>query len=293
MRRRRRYCIPHHVQMFFDKMHDHLRRAGRREAPPEDVKWVYAQEMQGVRGQVDLLSIHDDRTLEDRGLGVLQHFADREKRRLVLIVENLNMMFRGMGDDDAGWRLRKTLQTEPRIALLASATSRFDQMNDPKEALYELFRLIRLHLLDTEDCATLWRNVSGQERALETIQALRILTGGSPRLLTIVARFGANLSFRELMADLLDRVDDQTEYFKSHLDAPPAQQRMVYLALADLWKPANAREIADRARLGTSKCSAQLSRLVDRGAVEVSGGSARRKLCYLPERHYNIYYLMR
>ena len=241
----------------------------------------------------ELRTIHDDRTLEDRCLGVLQDFADREKKRLVLIVENLNMMFRDMGDDNAGWRLRKALQTEPRIVLLASATSRFDQMNDPKEALYELFRVIRLHPLDTEGCATLWQTVSGQERAPQTIQALRILTGGSPRLLTIVARFGANLSFRELMADLLDLVDDHTEYFKSHLDGLPAQERKVYVALADLWKPANAREIADRARLGTSKCSAQLARLVDRGAVEVSGGSARRKLYYLTERLYNIYYLMR
>ena len=241
----------------------------------------------------ELRTVHDDRALEDRCLGVLQDFADREKKRVVLIVENLNMMFRDMGDDNAGWRLRKALQTEPRIVLLASATSRFDQMNDPKEALYELFRVIRLRPLDTEGCATLWQTVSGQARAPQTIRALRILTGGSPRLLTIVARFGANLSFRELMADLLDLVDDHTEYFKSHLDALPAQERKVYLALADLWKPANTREIADRARLGTSKCSAQLARLVDKGAVEVTGGSARRKIYYLTERLYNIYYLMR
>ena len=238
-------------------------------------------------------TIHDDRMLADRCLGALQDFADRENKRLVLIVENLNMMFRDMGDDDAGWRLRKTLQTESRIVLLASATSRFDQMDDPKKALYELFRVIRLQPLDTEGCAMLWQTVSGQARAPGTIDALRILTGGSPRLLTIVARFGANLSFRELMADLLDLVDDHTEYFKSHLDALPAQERKVYLALADLWKPANTREIAERARLGTSQCSAQLARLVDRGAVEVSGGSARRKLYYLTERLYNIYYLMR
>ena len=130
--------------------------------------------------------------------------------------------------------------------------------------------------------------VVGQARAPRTIRALWILTGGSPRLLTIVARFGANLSFRALMADLLDLVDDHTEYFKSHLDALPAQERKVYLSLADLWKPANAREIADRSRLGTSKCSAQLARLVDKGAVEVSSGSARRKLYYLTERLYNI-----
>ena len=67
----------------------------------------------------------------------------------------------------------------------------------------------------------------------------------------------------------------------------------MYLALAALWKPATTREIAERARLDTSKCSAHLGRLMERGAVEVTGGSARRKLYYLGERLYNIYYLMR
>ena len=54
MCRRLRCCIPHHVQMSFDRMHDHLRRAGRKNASQEDVDWVYEREMQGVRGQVDL-----------------------------------------------------------------------------------------------------------------------------------------------------------------------------------------------------------------------------------------------
>ncbi|MCY4469239.1 MAG: tetratricopeptide repeat protein [Thiotrichales bacterium] len=241
----------------------------------------------------DLRQIRDDRELGDRCLGALQDFSDRAGRRLVLIVENLNMMLRDIADREVGWRLRQTLQTEPRILLLASATSRFREIDNPKCALYELFREVTLRPLDPSECAALWQSVSGRARPPETIQALRILTGGSPRLLTIVARFGARLSFRELMADLLDLVDDHTEYFKSHLDALPAQERRVYLALANLWIPATAREIADRARLDTSKCSAQLARLVERGAVEVTGGSARRKLYYLAERLYNIYYLMR
>ena len=89
-------------------------------------------------------------------------------------------------------------------------------------------------------------------------------------MLAIVARFGAGLSFRELMADLLDLVDDHTEYFKGHIESLPAQERRVYLTLADLWKPATTREIADRSRLDTSKCSAQLTRLIERGVVQVA-----------------------
>ena len=241
----------------------------------------------------DLRATQDDRTLGERCLAVLLDFADRESKRLVLMVENLNMMFRDMMDRDAGWRLRKILQNEPRIILLASATSRFDEIDHPDHALYDQFRVLTLRPLDTAECAALWETVAGQSRPTNTIRSLEILTGGSPRLLAIVARFGAGLSFRELMDSLFDLVDDHTEYFKSHLESLPAQERRVYLALADIWKPALTKEVAERARLETSKCSAQLARLMERGVVRLEGGSARRKQYYLSERMYNIYYLLR
>ena len=241
----------------------------------------------------ELRTVRNDRELADRCLGALLDFSDREGKRLVLVVENLNMMFRDMADADAGWRLRKVLQTEPRIVLLASATSRFDEIDDPKHALYDLFSVRTLRPLDTSECATLWEAVAGRCPQPGTIRSIEILTGGSPRLVAIVARFGAELSFRKLMASLLDLIDDHTEYFKSHLESLPAQERRVYLALAALWKPATTREIAGQSRMETSKCSAQLTRLIGRGVVRSAGGSARRKQYYLTERLYNIYYLLR
>ena len=54
MCRRLRCCIPHHVQMFFDRMHEHLRHADRKNASSEDLVSVYKRDMLGVRGQVDL-----------------------------------------------------------------------------------------------------------------------------------------------------------------------------------------------------------------------------------------------
>lgn len=59
MCRRLRCCIPHHVQMFFDKLHEELRREGRRDADVEDVDRVYREEMLAVRGQVDLQHYQD------------------------------------------------------------------------------------------------------------------------------------------------------------------------------------------------------------------------------------------
>ena len=241
----------------------------------------------------ELRTVRDDRALAERCIGTLLDFADRHKQRLLLLVENLNMLFSDIGDPEVGWQLRKTLQTEPRIIVLGSATSRFDEIDSPERALYDLFRVITLRPLDTKECEALWKTVSGQPPTTGAVRPLEILTGGNPRLLAIIARFGSDQAFHELMGNLLDLVDEHTEYFKSHLEALPPQERRVYLALARLWKPSTAREIADLARLDTSKCSALLGRLVQRGAVVVEGGTPRRREYYLTERLYNIYYLMR
>ncbi len=241
----------------------------------------------------DLRNEANDQVLAERCIGALLDFADRRQKRLLLVVENLNMLFNDIGDPEVGWRLRKTLQTEPRIMLLASATSRFGEIDSPDCAMYDLFRAIALHPLGTEECQTLWHTVSGTDSPSEAVRPIEILTGGNPRLLSVIATFGAGQSLRELMHNLLDLVDDHTEYFKSHLEALPPQERRVYLGLARLWRPSTTKEIADQARIDTNRCSAFLKRLTRRGIVTNAGGTARRPRYYLTERLYNIYYLLR
>ena len=241
----------------------------------------------------ELLAVQDDRILADMALAAILDFAATQGKRLLLLVENLNSLFNEIGDPGVGWELRKTLQCEPRIFLLGSATSRFAEIDNAKRALYDLFQVHTLKRLDTEACATLWRSVSERDIDPRAIRSLEILTGGNPRLLSIVAEFGSRLSFRELMDDLLDLVDDHTEYFRSHLEALGAQERRVYLALATLWKPSTASQVSAITRLSASHCSALLKRLVDRGEVIRSGGIPRRREYYLAQRMYNIYYLLR
>lgn len=241
----------------------------------------------------ELLPVPDDRLLADLALAAILDFAATQGRRLLLLVENLNSLFNEIGDPEVGWELRKTLQCEPRIFLLGSATSRFEEIDNSKRALYDLFQVHTLKRLDTEACATLWRNITERDVELRAVRSLEILTGGNPRLLSIVAEFGSRLSFRELMEDLLDLVDDHTEYFRSHLEGLGPQERRVYLALAALWQPSTASQVSAIARLSASHCSALLKRLVDRGEVIRSGGIPRRKEYYLAERMYNIYYLLR
>ena len=100
MCRRLRCLIPHHVQQFFDNLHEDLRRAGRREATMEDVERVYDTEMLGVRGQMDL----------EHYEGRLRMVLGREGYRTALEILTESAVNDGLLSGDTIGRYREYLQ---------------------------------------------------------------------------------------------------------------------------------------------------------------------------------------
>ena len=239
----------------------------------------------------DLKSRWRERELADRARAAVMNAGESLDRHLVLMVENLQALPDAV-DDDFGWGLRQALQTEPRLTLVATATSRFEALDDAGHAFYELFRVLCLNPLDAGSCRRLWQAVGGDERTEREIEPIRILTGGSPRLLVIVARFARHLSLHRLMEELVTLIDVHTEYFRSYLDGIPKVERRVFLALVDLWQPSSAGEIAARASLDLRMVSTMLGRLVDRGAV-LAEGSRGKRLYSAAEGLYCFYYKLR
>ena len=239
----------------------------------------------------DLTDRWDEESLADRARDTVLDAADQLGKKLVLMVENLQALCEDV-DGDFGWQLRDVLESEPRIVLLATATSRFERLEDSAEPFFELFRIVDLEPLNTEDCCRLWEMISGEEMTEREIRPLEILTGGNPRLLVMVAEFAQHRSLRQLMEELVTLIDEHTEYFRSYLEALPRGERRVYLALIDFWRPSSTSEIAVRARMGVRPVSTMLGRLVNRGAVVVEG-TGRRRLYSAGEPLYSIYYKLR
>ncbi|NVM21864.1 MAG: tetratricopeptide repeat protein [Desulfobacterales bacterium] len=235
----------------------------------------------------------DESRLRERALSQVMDFADEQGKRLLLVVENLNMLLGEQISLDDAWVLRHPLLNEPNIMLLGTATSRFEHLENSGKAMFELFKIHELKPLDSNGCRKLWASITGKKLEGDCIKPMKILTGGNPRLLVIISAFAAKTSFKELMDDLTRLVDEHTEYFKSHLDNLPPLERKVFVALADLWKPSTAREVADAARIDVNKASAYLKRLLSKGAVVEVDKKGRRKWYQLAERMYNIYHLMR
>ena len=246
----------------------------------------------------DLRTTHDalssrwqDEMLEEHARAAVLAAADRLGRKLVLMVENMQALHQNV-DADFGWKLRQVLQSEPQIMLLSSATSRFKGLDDATQPFFELFRIVDLEPLATAECRRLWHAVSGEAVTGREVRPLEILTGGSPRLLVIVAGFARHRSLRQLMEELVTLVDEHTEYFRNHLEVLSKVERRVYLAAIDLWQPSKPSEIAARARMDVRVVSTMLGRLLNRGTVIAEGGGKKR-LYSAAERLYSIYYKLR
>ena len=239
----------------------------------------------------DLASRWSERATGEHACTAVLSAADRLGKKLVLMVENLQDLCADV-DANFDWQLRKVLQSEPQIMLLATATSRFDGLDDATQPFFELFRIIDLKPLNTEECLRLWHVISGDTVSEREIRPLEILTGGSPRLLVIIGEFARHQSLRQLMEGLVKLVDDHTEYFRGHLDSFAKTERRVYLAVIDLWQPSTTAKIAARARMDVRTVSALLGRLVEQGVVIVDKSQRKRRYASA-ERLYSIYYKLR
>ena len=248
-----------------------------------------AKELQ--EAYADLVKRWSEEALVDHARATVLEAADRLGKKLVLMIENMQDLCENV-DDDFGWQLRGALQSESQIMLLATATSRFEGLGDVEQPFFEFFRTIDLDPLDTEECRRLWQVVSGDEVSGREIRPLEILTGGSPRLVVILSGFVRRRSLSQLMEELVQLIDDHTEYFRGHLEALAKTERRVYLAAIDLWRPSGTGEIAVRARMDVRTVSALLGRLVDRGMVIVER-SGKKRLYAAAERLYSIYYKLR
>jgi tetratricopeptide (TPR) repeat protein len=236
------------------------------------------------------LQLQDEKELLNATIRTLRTFAERERKRLLIIVENFRIILEdqiGAGQKD----LLKHLRDERLFGVLATTVARWEP--EQKDDVPAGFQEVRLPALPLEECHTLWKSLTDADVKRERIRPLQILTGGSPRLLHILAEFMRTPSLRNLMDNLEFLIDQNTEYFKNQLDVLPAIERKVFAVLLDAWDPSSAKQVAEAARLTTNTASAMLGRLLARGHVIKEQGKGRTAIYYAAERLFNIYYLMR
>ena len=230
----------------------------------------------------------------------LLDFCEASGKRLILFVENLDIVFGQLRDEREIHALRASLIEHPEILLIGSANAVFNDIRSHGEPFYEFFRLFLLDGIGRDECLDILESLAEGEvpgalgRECGRLETMHRLTGGNPRLLVLACRMLIESPVGSPFEDLEQLIDEQTPYFKARIEALPVQARKVFHCLAEGWRPMLARELSVAAKLSSSHASAQLRQLVDKGyAREVHLGHEKRTRYEVADRFYNIYYLLR
>ena len=240
---------------------------------------------------------------EAYALAALLDFCDGG-RRLILFVENLDMVFEQMRSERDLHAMRSALIEHPEFLLVGSANSVFEGIRERTAPFYEFFQRINLGGVGSEACRAVFEGTFRREGTLvpagvlsddaARVETIRTLTGGSPRLLVLAAEILMESPLGSAFEHLERLIDEQTPYFKALIEALPVQARKVFHHLAGEWTPLRARDIADGTSLTASHVSAQLRQLMDRAYVREAHVLGEARVRYeVADRFYGMYYLLR
>ena len=219
---------------------------------------------------------------------------------VVLFAENLQMMFEQIRPDLA--RLRSIIQSDQSLSIVGSALTYFDLISSLDEPLYRFFDIRRIHGLTEEQMLELIKKrlvlakkqslIGPLEEHTERMAGIRLLTGGNPRLIHILAdTIVQKNSLEDLEQGLLSLLDQLTPFYQARMETMSGEQRRLFDTIALAEGPLSPTEIARR--LNTSKPASvvsQLRRLQRDGLVENVKFSPKRGTRYqITERLYRIW----
>jgi tetratricopeptide (TPR) repeat protein len=199
-------------------------------------------------------------------------------RTLLLLMENLDEIFVGLGDEGQK-RLRAFLQENTCCTILATSQSLFNGVKRQTSPFYGFFRIHHLEDLTSEEATQLLANIARLEgdRELESfiqmptgrdrIRAVHHLASGSHRVYVIFSEFLTRESLDELVEAFMQTLDDLTPYYQARMSCLSPQQRKIIEFLCDRRHPIPVKEIAQRCFMTHQTASGQLKDLREKGYV--------------------------
>ncbi|NJL68507.1 MAG: MarR family transcriptional regulator, partial [Microcoleus sp. SM1_3_4] len=201
-------------------------------------------------------------------------------RVLLLIVENLDDVFSGLGDIGQK-QFRAYLQNHGFLTILATSQSLFDGIESRDKPFYGFFYTHNLKELELDDAVALLHQIASLEGKSELadfiqnstgrdrIKVVHFLSGGSPRIYMVFSDFLVNReSLNQLVETFIAMLDDLTPYYQDRMKYISNQQRKIVDFLADLRRAAPVKEIAKRCFISQQTASSQLKDLRQKGYVK-------------------------
>ena len=212
-------------------------------------------------------------------------------RTLLVIVENLDGLFKGLGEEgQQEWRA--FLQENPVTATLATSQQLFDGVSRRDSPFYGHFQIEYLKPLSLEEAIQLLRKIadlkgdSDLSAFLQTVtgrnrvRAMHHLSGGNHRIYIVLSDFINTESLDELIGPFEKMIDELTPYYQARLGWLSPQQREIVEYLCGCSQPVPVKDIARTLFISHQTTAGQLKELREKGYVtgHVWGRESRYEL---------------
>ncbi|MFZ3004230.1 MAG: AAA family ATPase [Undibacterium umbellatum] len=253
----------------------------------------------------------------DPGFKLLQDTCAQLKKRPVMLVDNLDMVFdridksgRKLKDphSPAYWALREALSTTTSPIVIGGSVRLSDAFIDYDKAFYDFFLPKRLGKLSLDEVHSVLEHLADAQNQPEVkerlrtnparVEALYELTGGNPRALGLIFELLRSGPNSRAVEDFERLMDITTPYYKARIEDLSEQAQVIMHALAvndaklGLRFGHTAAEIASYTDLPTTSISAQLSLLENEGLVEKSPAHGRTQY-RITEQMFRLWLQMR
>jgi Tfp pilus assembly protein PilF len=249
-----------------------------------------------------LLDLPADR-IEDSARQSFLNLVEASGKRALLLVDNVNEVFRNVDDREALHRLRAFLMDDDRVMLLGACVELSDDVTSVEKPFFDFFRIFELKSLSFDEvrsCLNALADARGDKEARAVIdqregglRAIHLLTGGNPRLVKTFYRLLKDGLHRDIRVDLEKLLDEFTPYFKAIVDVLSPQQQRIFDAVALAWNPVEVAHVARQTRLASNKVSSQLRYMIKSGHIAEVASQPKKKCYMLADRFSNVHYLMR
>ncbi len=242
----------------------------------------------GLLAQLQQVSIADAETLATQLLTEL--IGDKI---LLLIVENLDDLFAGLGEKGQQ-KFRAFLQEHQCCTILATTPALFAGVQDSSEPFFDFFKFIPLSPLSKEEAAVMLQKIAELEGQTELanflrtpagmarVRAVHHLAGGNPRVYTLFSQLITRESLDELVQAFMKMLDDLTPYYQSRMKELSNQQRKIIEFLVYRREAVMVKEIASYCFVEQRVVSGQLLQLRNKGYV-VARANGRESFYELTE----------
>jgi tetratricopeptide (TPR) repeat protein len=204
------------------------------------------------------------------------------KRTLLLIIENMDDLFQGLGEQGQQ-EFRAFLQEYRCCTVLATTPAMFRGVESREMPFYGFFHPCYLESIEVDEAVKMLGQIaslntvrddhhdltvflqSAQGRA--RVRAVHHLAGGNPRVYTLFAQFMTRESLDDLVDAFMKMLDDLTPYYQARMKELSNQQRKIVELLVDRRQAVMVKDIGDTCFIDQRAVASQLRELKKKGYV--------------------------